>query len=52
MAKKDKRKTLVNHPVDHPDVIAVAKIKKEDREEFEEKYPKFSNLAWISKRQR
>jgi hypothetical protein len=39
MAKKNKIKTLVNHPMDHPDVIAVAKIKKEDREEFEEKYP-------------
>jgi hypothetical protein len=49
MAKKNKIKTLVNHPMDHPDVIAVAKIKKEDREEFEEKYPKFSKLTGIAK---
>jgi hypothetical protein len=28
MAKKDKIKTLVNHPMDHPDVIAVVKNKK------------------------
>ena len=46
---KNKIKTLVNHPMDHPDVIAVAKIKKEDREEFEEKYPKFSKLTGIAK---
>jgi hypothetical protein len=49
MAKKNKIKTLVNHPMDHPDVIAVAKIKKEDREEFEEKYPKFSKLTGSKK---
>jgi hypothetical protein len=47
--EKNKIKTLVNHPMDHPDVIAVAKIKKEDREEFEEKYPKFSKLTGIAK---
>jgi hypothetical protein len=37
MAKKNKIKTLVNHPMDHPDVIAVAK------------YPKFSKLTGIAK---
>jgi hypothetical protein len=44
MAKKNKIKTLVNHPMDHPDVIAYAKKRKKEREEIKEEYPILSKL--------
>ena len=34
----------VNHSMDHPDVIAIAKLKKKDREEFKKEYPILSKL--------
>ena len=41
---KNKKEIRVNHSMDHPDVIAIAKNKKKDREEFQEKYPILSKL--------
>ena len=41
---KNKKEIRVNHSMDHPDVIAVAKNKKKDREEFKEEYPILSKL--------
>jgi hypothetical protein len=41
---KNKIKTLVNHPMDHPDVIAYAKKRKKEREEIKEEYPILSKL--------
>ena len=34
----------VKHSMDHPDVIAIAKLKKKDREEFKKEYPILSKL--------
>ena len=34
----------VNHSMDHPDVVRIAKSKKKDREEFKKEYPILSKL--------
>ena len=41
---KDKKEKRGMHSMDHPDVIAIAKSKKKDREEFQEEYPILSKL--------
>ena len=41
---KNKKEIRVNHSMDHPDVIAIAKNKKKDREEFKKEYPIISKL--------
>ena len=41
---KNKKEIRVNHSMDHPDVIAIAKNKKKDRKEFKKEYPVLSKL--------
>ena len=42
---KNKKEIRVNHSMDHPDVVRIAKSKKKDREEFEKEYPILSKLT-------
>ena len=42
---KNKKEIRVNHSMDHPDVVRIAKSKKKDREEFKKEYPNFSRLV-------
>ena len=41
---KNKKEIRVNHSMDHPDVVRIAKSKKKDREEFKKKHPIISKL--------
>ena len=41
---KNKKEIRVNHSMDHPDVVRIAKSKKKDREEFKKEYPILSKL--------
>ena len=41
---KNKKEIRVNHSMDHPDVIAIAKRRKEEDKEIRKKHPIFSKL--------
>ena len=46
---KDKKEKRGFHSMDHPDVIAIAKNKKKDREKTVKKFPILSKLTGTSK---
>ena len=46
---KDKKEKRGFHSMDHPDVIAIAKSFKKDREETKKKFPILSKLTGTSK---
>ena len=46
---KDKKEKRGFHSMDHPDVIAIAKNKKKDREETKKKFPILSKLLGTAK---